>query len=243
MSEFLDLDGLKTFKEKLDIVINTKANSADVTSKLTKKQDSLTEVQINAINSGITSAKVTSYDNHVNNNAIHVTADDKTSWSNKQAALDSTQLAAVNSGITQNKVGTYDGYASTIEKKADSATTANGYGITDVYTKTEIDNKLSGVATAGNIYTKSEIDAMLTSIFKYKGSCSIANLPTSDVSTGDVYNITDGGTIDSANNIVCVAGDNVVWNGSEWDVLSGFATVEAISTSDIEDLFSEDTTE
>ena len=63
------------------------------------KQDKLNTNQLNAVNSGITAAKVTTYDGYA---------------TGKQDKLSDTQLGAVNSGITQTKVGTYDGYASKI---------------------------------------------------------------------------------------------------------------------------------
>lgn len=63
------------------------------------KQDKLNTNQLAAVNSGITAAKVTTYDGYA---------------TGKQDKLSSTQLEAVNSGITQTKVGTYDGYASKI---------------------------------------------------------------------------------------------------------------------------------
>ena len=63
------------------------------------KQDKLNTNQLAAVNSGITAAKVTTYDGYA---------------TGKQDKLSDTQLGAVNSGITQTKVGTYDGYASKI---------------------------------------------------------------------------------------------------------------------------------
>ena len=52
-------------------------------------------------------------------------------------------------------------------------TTISGYGITDAYTKTEVDNKLSAV-------------------YKYKGVVStIGNLPSTGMVLGDVWNVTD----------------------------------------------------
>lgn len=62
----------------------------------------------------------------------------KTDLNSKQNSLTAAQLNAVNSGITSSKVSTYDGYATTISKKADKATTLSGYGITDGVTKTEL---------------------------------------------------------------------------------------------------------
>ena len=63
------------------------------------KQDKLTAEQLNAVNSGITEAKVSTYDGYA---------------TGKQDKLSTAQLGAVNSGITAAKVGTYDGYAGKI---------------------------------------------------------------------------------------------------------------------------------
>lgn len=67
--------------------------------------------------------------------------------------------------------------------------------------------------TSKNYATKSDI----SSVYKYKGSVSTyAELPQSEQQTGDVYNVE---TADSSHGVK--AGDNVAWNGEEWDVLSG----------------------
>lgn len=88
----------------------------------------------------------------------------------KQNTLTEGQLNAVNSGITAEKVAQYDGYAAS---KADKSTTIAGYGITDAYTKTEVDSKL---------------DATL----HYKGSVDIeTNLPVESNVVGDVYQTED----------------------------------------------------
>ena len=58
-----------------------------VASAVSGKQNALSTAQLNAANSGITSAKVTSYDTHVADTTIHVTSADKTAWSGKQDAL------------------------------------------------------------------------------------------------------------------------------------------------------------
>lgn len=77
------------------------------------KQDKLSDVQLKAVNSGITSDKVSTYDGYA---AL---------INGKQGALDETQLAAVNSGITTTKVAKYDGYESSINGKQDKITSAN----------------------------------------------------------------------------------------------------------------------
>ena len=59
--------------------------------------------------------------------------------------------------------------------KANSATTLQGYGITDAYTKAQVDAKIAGV-------------------YKYKGSVPTYNdLPSSGQQDGDTYNVEDTG--------------------------------------------------
>ena len=59
--------------------------------------------------------------------------------------------------------------------KADKATTLAGYGITDAYTKTEVDAKVS-------------------SVYRFRGSvATYANLPTTEQVVGDVWNVEDTG--------------------------------------------------
>ena len=109
------------------------------------------------------------------------------------------QQNAADSGITSAKVSSYDALV--------SATTISDYGITDAYTKTEI-------------------DAKLTSAMHYKGTvANYAALPA-EPETGDVYNVT---AADSEHGIK--AGDNVAWNGSAWDVLSGVVDLSAYTTT------------
>lgn len=77
------------------------------------KQDKLNDTQLAAVNSGITSDKVSTYDGYA---AL---------INGKQGALDETQLNAVNSGITAAKVTKYDGYESSINGKQDKITSSN----------------------------------------------------------------------------------------------------------------------
>ena len=107
-----------TSTNKLDADLVDDTNSAhkfvSATEKSTwnGKQAALTTAQLNAANSWITSAKVSTYDWYATTIA----------W--KQAALNSDQLAAVNSWITATKVGTYDWYATS---KQDKLTTQTAY--------------------------------------------------------------------------------------------------------------------
>lgn len=82
-------------------------------TELAKKQDKLTQAQMNAVNSGITASKVATYDAYAHG---------------KQDTLNATQLSAVNSGINSTKVAKYDGYDAEIKSKQNRLNT-NGSAI------------------------------------------------------------------------------------------------------------------
>lgn len=66
----------------------------------------------------------------------------------------------------------------------------------------------------------------ITTVFKYKGSKeTYAELPTEDNEIGDTWNIA---TADSDHNVL--AGDNVTWTGTAWDVLAGTVDLSPINT-------------
>ena len=99
-------------------------------------QDKLTTEQLNAVNSGITAAKVSTYDGYA---------------TSKQDKLSTAQLGAVNSGITAAKVSTYDGYA-------DKITALEGKpGLDKVGTVTSVSVKMNG-ASKGTVTSSGTID-------------------------------------------------------------------------------------
>lgn len=79
-------------------------------------------------------------------------------------------------------------------------TTISGYGITDAYTKTEVDNKVSAV-------------------LRYKGvKATVANLPTSGNTTGDVWHVT-------------ATSGEYAWDGTEWQELGTAISIPAATGS------------
>lgn len=112
------------------------------------KQDKLSDTQLNAVNSGITADKVSTYDGYA------------TTIAGKQDKLSTAQLGAVNSGITAAKVGTYDGYA-------DKITALEGKpGLDKVGTVTNVSAgvglKVTGTAS---VSPKVEIDDSVVFVF------------------------------------------------------------------------------
>lgn len=101
-------------------------------------------------------------------------------------------------------------------------------------TETELATALAEYSKASalaNYYTKGEMDSKLSSAIAYKGTVLNYDALPANPKVGDMYNITNKGTMNKA-------GDNAVWNGTEWDVLSGtvdltgYLTVNDIATND-----------
>lgn len=146
------------FTKNKGTVITVKMNGANKTTSaegvvdlgtvitdISGKQDNLTADQIEAVNSGITSDKVATYDGYA---------------TSKQATLTTTQMDVVNSGITAAKVTTYDGYADSI------SALENKPGLDKVGTVTEVTAgvglKVSGTAS---VAPKVEIDDSVVFVF------------------------------------------------------------------------------
>nr|DAV02131.1 MAG TPA: hypothetical protein [Crassvirales sp.] len=76
----------------------------------------------------------------------------------------------------------------------------------------------------------------ISNVYKFKGTkTNYADLPTTGVVTGDVWNITNA---DAEHGIK--AGDNVAWNGTAWDNLSGVTDLSAYATTSTTDAISAD---
>lgn len=100
-------------------ITGTLSNQTDLQNALNGKQASLSDTQLNAVNSGITTSKVSTYDGY--NQRITDNHDDINTMT-----VDISDLQT---------------------NKADKATTLSGYGIADAYTKTEIDGKIGDIET------------------------------------------------------------------------------------------------
>lgn len=105
-------------------------------------------------------------------------------------------------------------------------TTISGYGITDAYTKTQVDNKVAGA---------------ISSVYKPGGSVAFASFPAlSSTNLGYVYNVTDdftttadfvegaGNKHPAGTNVVIVDTGNSVY---KYDVLAGFVDLSDYAKS------------
>ena len=118
------------------------------------------------------------------------------------------ELAEVVAG---NKTATEEALAT----KADKATTLAGYGITDAYTKEEVDGKLSGA-------------------LHFKGTVTyLSELPTTGQAQGDVYQVTYAvNEADYVAGTTVVSNSEFVWNGTEWEELGSIIDLSAYATKE-----------
>lgn len=102
-----------------------------------------------------------------------------------------------------------------LDGKVDKVT---GKGLsTNDYTTAE-KSKLAAFGSADTYALKSDI----TNMYKYKGSvATVSALPSSDNTTGDVYNVESSGM-------------NYAWDGTAWDALGEIFTITSISNGDID---------
>lgn len=116
-----------------------------------------------------------------------------------ESASDIAELESEVNGI-DTRLGAAESDIDALESgKADVATTLAGYGITDAYTKSEIDSKVAGV-------------------FKFKGSATTVSQDGTTISGGDA----GAGVVasDANNGWVYQIGDKeYVSNGSTWELL------------------------
>lgn len=103
---------------------------------------------------------------------------------------------------------------------ADKTLTINGLAKSeDVYTKTAAESMVDG-----------KINTALSSVYEYKDSvATYADLPTTGVAKGDVYNVEAEYREEGIDGKVYPAGTNWAWNGTKWDALGGLVDLTAVN--------------
>lgn len=78
---------------------------------------------------------------------------------------------------------------------------------------------ITGKANSADVYTKTEINKKISNTYAFKGEKSVSNINSISVKTvGDIYRLTDSGTL-SVGSLEVTAGDNVVWADGKWDII------------------------
>jgi len=213
MAKYLDNDGLLYLWQKIKNVFATKDALDGKVDKVTGK--------------GLSTNDYTT-DEKNKLNGIQAGAKSVTYTNSSSAASTSTLVAVTVEGEAvilhaenEDYVGVPTGEAAmaALSAKVDKQ---DGKGLsTEDYTTTE-KNKLAALPTNDTLQATYATKSDITSMYKYKGSvATVSALPSSDNTTGDVYNVE-------------ATGMNYAWNGSAWDALGEMFTITSISNSDID---------
>lgn len=197
-------------KTEVDTKVGAKANIASPTFTGTPKAPTATAGTNNTqiattafVQSAITSGITNKADKATTLTGYGITdAYTKTEVDEAIEALD-TGVTSVNGNtgavtITAASIGALTQHQD-ITGKADKATTLSGYGITNAYTKTEVDTAISN---------------KVAGLYKIKGSVASYDKLPANATVGDVYNV-----IAAYNNYP--AGTNWVYTDNGWDALGG----------------------
>lgn len=150
----------------------------------------------------------------------------KTSETN---AANSKSAAATSASSAATSASAASGFATAAANSAKAAATSESNAKTsETHAVSSETNAASYLAQAKTI--KDEVEsavAKVTGAMKYAGSVNTyADLPTANRNPGDVYNVK---TADASHNIK--AGENVAWNGTDWDPLGGTVDLSPYATN------------
>lgn len=142
--------------------------------------------------------------------AVFPSADESTAG--LMAVAHVVKLKGIEEGAQVNDIESIsvDGFNAVVDTVAKTATITAGFALAkDVYTKEEV-------------FTKDEINEKLSAVYDYKGTvATYEDLPTSGVKKGDVYNV-------EAGHDLYPAGTNWAWDGSKWDALGGLVDLSSV---------------
>lgn len=177
-------------------------NDLSISTDAPDFQEKLTDVQMNAVNSGITTQLVSLYSGHVANTTIHVTEQNKTTWNNKQDTISDLITIRSNAQAGKSASDTISGYGNIVTHNVNEfATSAQG---------AKADSAVQSVTT-GNTNGTLRVDGTEVPV---KGLGSAAYTPSTNYATSQ-----QGTKADSA----LQAGDDV----SELNNDAGYITYSA----------------
>lgn len=230
------------------------ANSAanDATNALTKAEDALTKIeQLSILNYYNNLTKATDVNTLVDVHRWYLQASNNPNAPETNPGFlnvdnDYNDSVCKQLWVSETTGAIYNRFGQIVEN-SDPATVSSWSEWYKLATKADIDGTTTYLTkkittVANNLDThKADFDNPhkvtaeqlgLTTVYQYKGSvATYADLPTTGQKIGDVYNVE---TADPDHGIK--AGDNVAWDGAQWDILggnhdlSGYAQLNAANT-------------
>lgn len=230
------------------------ANSAanDATNALTKAEDALTKIeQLSVLNYYNNLTEATDVNTLVDIHRWYLQASNNPNAPEKNPGFlnvdnDHNDSVCKQLWVSETTGAIYNRFGQIVEN-SDPATVSSWSEWYKLATKADIDGTTTDltkkITTVANNLATHEADFNnphkvtaeqlgLTTVYQYKGSvATYADLPTTGQKVGDVWNVE---TADPDHGIK--AGDNVAWDGAQWDILggnhdlSGYAQLNAVNT-------------
>lgn len=230
------------------------ANSAanDATNALTKAEDALTKIeQLSVLNYYNNLTEATDVNTLVDIHRWYLQASNNPNAPETNPGFlnvdnDHNDSVCKQLWVSETTGAIYNRFGQIVEN-SDPATVSSWSEWYKLATKADIDGTTTDltekITTVANNLATHEADFSnphkvtaeqlgLTTVYQYKGSvATYADLPTTGQKIGDVYNVE---TADPDHGIK--AGDNVAWDGAQWDILggnhdlSGYAQLNAANT-------------
>lgn len=230
------------------------ANSAanDATNALTKAEDALTKIeQLSVLNNYNNLTEATDVNTLVDVHRWYLQASNNPNAPETNSGFlnvdnDYNDSVCKQLWVSETTGAIYNRFGQIVEN-SDPATVSSWSEWYKLATKADIDGTTTALTkrinTVANNLATHEADVNnphkvtaeqlgLTTVYQYKGSvATYADLPTTGQKVGDVWNVE---TADPDHGIK--AGDNVAWDGAQWDILggnhdlSGYAQLNAANT-------------
>lgn len=215
------------------------ANSAanDATNALTKAEDALTKIeQLSVLNYYNNLTEATDVNTLVDVHRWYLQASNNPNAPETNSGFlnvdnDYNDSVCKQLWVSETTGATYNRFGQIVEN-SDPATVSSWSEWYKLATKADIDGTTTDltekITTVANNLATHEADFSnphkvtaeqlgLTTVYQYKGSvATYADLPTTGQKVGDVWNVE---TADPDHGIK--AGDNVAWDGAQWDILGG----------------------
>lgn len=215
------------------------ANSAanDATNALTKAEDALTKIeQLSVLNYYINLTEATDVNTLVDVHRWYLQASNNPNAPETNSGFlnvdnDYNDSVCKQLWVSETTGAIYNRFGQIVEN-SDPATVSSWSEWYKLATKADIDGTTTDltekITTVANNLATHEADFSnphkvtaeqlgLTTVYQYKGSvATYADLPTTGQKVGDVWNVE---TADPDHGIK--AGDNVAWDGAQWDILGG----------------------
>lgn len=215
------------------------ANSAanDATNALTKAEDALTKIeQLSVLNYYNNLTEATDVNTLVDVHRLYLQASNNPNAPETNSGFlnvdnDYNDSVCKQLWVSETTGAIYNRFGQIVEN-SDPATVSSWSEWYKLATKADIDGTTTDltekITTVANNLATHEADFSnphkvtaeqlgLTTVYQYKGSvATYADLPTTGQKVGDVWNVE---TADPDHGIK--AGDNVAWDGAQWDILGG----------------------